>query len=224
MANRAFTLIELLVVISIIAIIVALIMPALGAARGTSLMTQCASNLRQHGIATEAAMLEGDGLIPRTWGGGDFFAEDKWWSELIADYLGTGDERGAAVRCPQVDLDFSDINYPQPRSGYAVNVRWKPGSAVGSNEIQPWRALRVPSGYPWIGDPFAYTHPTGNYAQAMIGRSATVAGNPTPGWGMGLHHLNAGNVVFADGHVESVDATVFKEVNADGVPEWFFDQ
>ncbi|HAV64415.1 MAG TPA: hypothetical protein DCY13_18860 [Verrucomicrobiales bacterium] len=62
--RRAFTLIELLVVIAIIAILAALLLPAVSRAKGNALRIKCVSNLRQLQLGLQMYADDHDGHVP----------------------------------------------------------------------------------------------------------------------------------------------------------------
>lgn len=62
--SRAFSLIESLVVVSIIAILAAILLPAISMVRASAQTAQCASNMRQIGLAFHTYATEQEGFIP----------------------------------------------------------------------------------------------------------------------------------------------------------------
>lgn len=102
MKRRAFTLIELLVVTAIIAMLIAVLLPALNKARETARIASCASGLRQWAYAVNYYAEENRRLIPRPGAGGQNTLDGAWYNTLPEKYLSFPNYRdvypgGAAV-------------------------------------------------------------------------------------------------------------------------------
>lgn len=83
-----FTLIELLVVIAIIGILAALLLPTLAAARNRAWRVQCASQLRQLGVAIQLFVADRDDMFPPAGYGTPNNTGQLAWDTWIHRYLG----------------------------------------------------------------------------------------------------------------------------------------
>ncbi|MEM7576050.1 MAG: prepilin-type N-terminal cleavage/methylation domain-containing protein [Planctomycetota bacterium] len=133
--RRGFTLIELLVVISIISILVALLLPALSAARAAGQSAKCLSNLRQLGIAALGYEVDYERLaIGELFNPDDSIGTD--WPILLSSYVGTGgdtyrdEERSEAFLCPEVEI-ASDV----ARNHYGVHPALMPNVNRGNDPM-----------------------------------------------------------------------------------------
>jgi prepilin-type N-terminal cleavage/methylation domain-containing protein len=71
--RHAFTLIELLVVIAIIALLISILLPALGEARRAARLARCLSNMKQQGVAMHTYASEAkDRIFSYSWARGNF--------------------------------------------------------------------------------------------------------------------------------------------------------
>ncbi len=153
--RAAFTLIELLVVISIIALLVGILLPALGAARRSAQDLKCLSNERQMLIGFFGYTSSSGGVLPI---GISAFAvqpgEETNWALLISDYIQqTGavyedqDQVSEAFLCPSVDMgEFSKDgwlhyggSYPllaNRRDGIAAEPKWGKPLTMDSQKRQ----------------------------------------------------------------------------------------
>ncbi len=125
--RKAFTLIELLVVISIIALLIALLLPALGQAKEAARRTLCLSNTRQIGIGFTGYAQDHEGLVPPLMTGTIAF-----WADNLLPYH----EGGSAYVCPT----STGVNALGRRIDHFIGSRGDNGSSrmTGSDPAEPF--------------------------------------------------------------------------------------
>jgi len=153
MRKRGFTLIELLVVIGIIAVLIAILIPGLSAARTTARRTRCLANMRELTRATVSYIsMDWNSLVPR----------DQFLQWIPA--LGTSDTARKLSQCPGAGKPADTI--PTYFSG-ATGTAYK-----------PWMQMSTAKGVPnYVG---AYAFNAALYLPNKQVQSAEAGPAPPP--------------------------------------------
>ncbi|MEM1184234.1 MAG: prepilin-type N-terminal cleavage/methylation domain-containing protein [Planctomycetota bacterium] len=175
--RHAFTLIELLVVVAIIALLIGILLPALGKARESGRTTVCLSNMRTmaQGHANWGTSNDDEIIWPYIpeWGQpvpepGENVLGKFWWQIMNEDMLGNGDrdDRVDAFRCPSWKPQYTSEDLRNPDAdddaGFAEQISFRSG--YGMNRLLLAPRTRTRYHYPVsraneLFAPFAQTNP-----------------------------------------------------------------
>lgn len=216
----AFSLIELLVVVSIIAVLAAMLLPAVSAMKRLAQTTVCASNLRQVGLGLAAYLADNENLMPparidppetAVYGLAAAYGAIYWHSEpLVGGYTGhdglNGLGKGKKVlHCPLGRPSWNGYNL-----SYGLNMYFTTNISTATGWKNSYNAARIrsksataivvesedPRFHPGYGNP-----PPANGNDVGTGTFSVGIGQPFCAYNWVRRHGTGCNVLFADGHL-----------------------
>ena len=213
-ATGGFTLVELLVVIGIIALLIALLMPALSAARSQALTVRCCANLHDIGRAMQGYANDYGGRVPRGYYNFPFYQQGYiLWGEALAGYVGhpievadTSPARDAVLaqefrqipvyQCPASPVEESALDY--------VSSSWVTGE--DDSPLLPVNRVKRPSEIVYLTEANANRFPDQFWehdvwkADQLPTDAAGVKNGPTARVMNDERHRGQVNVLYFDGH------------------------
>jgi prepilin-type N-terminal cleavage/methylation domain-containing protein/prepilin-type processing-associated H-X9-DG protein len=204
----AFTLVEMLVVMSIIALLMAILLPSLRRARALAQRVVCLSNMRQMGIALNAYCLDSQYHLPPS--SCRITDPNEYWLYILNKYS----QSPLLFRCPS-DKAKLFIDWSKPIASQPPDARW---SSYEVNNLLDPSVPRYGAGYNAYNSVLSIRHPGSCIYVAECPESWTNVDHPHAELWLSLQqaegfvdwnrHIGNSNYLFADGHAENL---IFEE-------------
>jgi prepilin-type processing-associated H-X9-DG protein len=207
--SRGFTLVEILVVVGIVMVLVGLVLPVIVYARGSARRTQCLSNLRQMAVAVEVYCTSSMGSYPPAYTRGTVNGQPAYmeWDytqvggKIIPGIVFEGKEVGKILQCPEYRKTTPATHL---FTGYNYNTSY---IGHGERESIPFPAMtfdvKNPSGTALFGEG-QYEGGANKFMRAPLPNPGDESFSGRYAGTQGFRHQGMTNVVFADGHAESL--------------------
>ncbi len=236
---NGFTMVELLVVLAIIAVLSALAFPALNKVRATADRAASMSNLKQWASALLLAMAENNQEIPYegtsqqpSWEDTATDGNESAWFNRLPPYAGieplveltTADQRASAIdrqsifASPGADLSRS-VNSGRPQFSYMINTLLYDSTGPSDSGSELIRAMQIASPSRTIFMSETRVSPRDGPPDTTTPASQLALANGGPS-DVSYRFNGRSNIVFLDGHVESLPSDELEDDEPDDDLIW----